>query len=70
MLPNCWWKTALLLQAIMAPGERIKCILQTQDSVNPRYKGPVDVVKGLYAEGGLRSIFRGSYATLLRDGFG
>lgn len=55
--------------AIMVPGERIKCLLQVQaDSHGPnKYKGPVDVCRKLYREGGIRSIFRGTCATLLRD---
>ncbi|XP_060516338.1 congested-like trachea protein isoform X2 [Cylas formicarius] len=53
---------------IMAPGERIKCLLQIQENkTNKMYDGPVDVVKKLYKEGGMRSIFRGAGATLLRD---
>ena len=53
---------------IMAPGERIKCLLQIQHAdAKPKYKGPVDCVKQLYKEGGIRSIFKGSCATLLRD---
>ncbi|XP_044764677.1 congested-like trachea protein [Coccinella septempunctata] len=54
---------------IMAPGERIKCLLQIQQGANtPKvYDGPVDVVKKLYKQGGLKSIYRGSAATLLRD---
>ncbi|KAK9889496.1 hypothetical protein WA026_004774 [Henosepilachna vigintioctopunctata] len=54
---------------IMAPGERIKCLLQIQQGANaPKiYSGPVDVVKKLYKEGGIRSIYRGSAATILRD---
>lgn len=53
--------------AIMAPGERIKCLLQIQhaDSV-AKYNGPVDCVKQLYREGGMRSIYKGTCATLLR----
>ncbi|XP_011494472.1 PREDICTED: congested-like trachea protein isoform X1 [Ceratosolen solmsi marchali] len=53
---------------IMAPGERIKCLLQIQhvDTI-PKYKGSIDCVKKLYAEGGLKSVFKGSCATLLRD---
>ncbi|KAG7160121.1 Mitochondrial carnitine/acylcarnitine carrier protein-like [Homarus americanus] len=31
------------------------------------YKGPIDVVKVLYREGGIRSIYKGTCATLLRD---
>ncbi|GLH06736.1 hypothetical protein R5R35_007938 [Gryllus longicercus] len=54
---------------IMAPGERIKCLLQVQQAgTGPaKYSGPVDVVKQLYKEGGMRSIYKGSVATLLRD---
>ena len=33
----------------------------------PKYSGPLDVVKKLYTEGGLKSVFRGTGATLLRD---
>lgn len=52
---------------IMAPGERIKCLLQIQgDSKNIKYNGPIDCAKQLYKEGGIRSIYRGSGATLLR----
>ena len=50
-------------------GERIKCILQVQamgGSGEAKYKGPMDVVKKLYKEGGIRSIYRGTGATLLR----
>ena len=32
-----------------------------------RYAGPVDVVRQLYREDGVRSIFRGTGATLLRE---
>ncbi|XP_074644437.1 mitochondrial carnitine/acylcarnitine carrier protein-like [Tubulanus polymorphus] len=54
--------------AIMAPGERIKCLLQVQaNEKNPKYKGPVDVVKQLYKQGGIRSVYKGTCATLLRD---
>jgi len=53
---------------IMSPGERIKCLLQIQHAdVKPKYNGPVDCVKQLYREGGIRSIYKGTFATLLRD---
>ncbi|KAG9303320.1 hypothetical protein G9A89_013646 [Geosiphon pyriformis] len=53
---------------LMGPLERIKVLLQVQgQGGEPKYKGPVDAVKQLYKEGGIRSIFRGSGATLLRD---
>lgn len=55
--------------AIMVPGERVKCLLQIQaHSANPnQYKGPVDVFRKLYRQGGIRSIYKGTAATLLRD---
>lgn len=61
--------SGILTTAIMAPGERIKCILQVQQGGKgpAKYSGPVDVAKSLYREGGLRSIYKGTVATLLRD---
>nr|BAM18665.1 congested-like trachea [Papilio xuthus] len=55
--------------SIMAPGERIKCLLQIQQGANApqKYKGMVDCARQLYAEGGIRSIYKGSVATILRD---
>lgn len=55
--------------SIIVPGDRVKCLLQVQ-SISPlerRYRGPTDVVRQLYQEGGVRSLFRGTAATLLRD---
>ncbi|ELU02093.1 hypothetical protein CAPTEDRAFT_176506, partial [Capitella teleta] len=53
---------------IMAPGERIKCLLQVQQSAaKAKYSGPVDCAKQLYREGGIRSIYRGTAATFARD---
>ncbi|XP_050314305.1 congested-like trachea protein [Anthonomus grandis grandis] len=52
---------------IMAPGERIKCLLQIQEKGKGMYSGPVDVVKKLYKQGGIASIYRGAGATFLRD---
>jgi len=50
---------------IMAPGERIKCLLQT-DSTG-KYKGMGDCAKQLYREGGLRNVYKGTVLTLMRD---
>jgi solute carrier family 25 carnitine/acylcarnitine transporter 20/29 len=64
------------MTAITAPFERVKVILQVQGQKKlapgekPRYSGGVDVVRQLYREGGIRSVFRGSAATLARDGPG
>ncbi|ESO88885.1 hypothetical protein LOTGIDRAFT_234443 [Lottia gigantea] len=56
---------------IMAPGERIKCLLQVQAAQGKgapvKYNGPMDCIKQLYKEGGIRSLYRGTGATLLRD---
>ncbi|KAI1421953.1 mitochondrial carrier domain-containing protein [Xylaria sp. FL1777] len=67
--------SAIPMTAITAPFERVKVILQVQGQrlkpgEEPKYKGGLDVVRQLYAEGGLRSVFRGSAATLARDGPG
>nr|CAH8839424.1 unnamed protein product [Trichobilharzia regenti] len=61
--------SGIFTTAILAPGERIKCLLQVQsNSCGPvKYKGPADVFRQLYREGGLRSIYKGTAATLLRD---
>jgi len=61
---------------ITAPFERVKVLLQIQGQKElkpgekPRYSGGVDVVRQLYKEGGVRSVFRGSAMTLARDGPG
>ncbi|KAF6823057.1 mitochondrial carnitine carrier [Colletotrichum plurivorum] len=67
--------SAIPMTAITAPFERVKVILQVQSQrlqpgEKPKYAGGTDVVRQLYAEGGLRSVFRGSAATLARDGPG
>lgn len=62
----------VLTTTIMAPGERIKCLLQVQEGsagsgAAAKYAGPVDCAKQLFREGGIRSLYRGTCATLLRD---
>ncbi|XP_047482671.1 mitochondrial carnitine/acylcarnitine carrier protein-like isoform X2 [Penaeus chinensis] len=66
---NAGMLSGVFTTAIMTPGERIKCLLQVQAAgTGPTlYKGPLDVVKVLYKEGGIRSIYKGTCATLLRD---
>ena len=64
--------SAIPAMVVMAPGERIKCLLQIQAQAVERgepklYNGMVDCAKKLYRTGGLSSIFRGWEATLLRD---
>ena len=61
---------------ITAPFERVKIILQIQGQKQlgpgekPKYSGGVDVVRQLYREGGIHSVYRGSVMTLARDGPG
>ncbi|XP_011694708.1 PREDICTED: congested-like trachea protein [Wasmannia auropunctata] len=60
--------SGIFTTVIMAPGERIKCLLQIQHAdAKPKYNGPLDCAKQLYREGGIRSIYKGTCATLLRD---
>ncbi|KAI1399805.1 mitochondrial carrier domain-containing protein [Hypoxylon fuscum] len=64
--------SAVPMTVITAPFERVKVILQVQGQrlqpgQEPKYKGGLDVVRQLYQEGGVRSVFRGSAATLARD---
>lgn len=60
--------SGIFTTSIMAPGERIKCLLQIQQGgTGPqKYNGMVDCAKQLYKEGGIRSIYKGALATLLR----
>ncbi|XP_062924289.1 protein kinase, cAMP-dependent, regulatory, type II, alpha A isoform X1 [Mobula hypostoma] len=54
--------------AIMAPGERIKCLLQIQaTSGEMKYAGPVDCAKQIYRTMGIRGIYKGTALTLMRD---
>lgn len=54
--------------AIMAPGERIKCLLQIQAaSGGVKYAGPMDCAKQIYKEAGIRGIYKGTVLTLMRD---
>ncbi|KEF60499.1 solute carrier family 25, member 46 [Exophiala aquamarina CBS 119918] len=68
--------SAIPMTLITAPFERVKVLLQIQGQKHlapgekPKYSGGVDVVRQLYKEGGVRSVFRGSAMTLARDGPG
>uniref|UniRef100_A0A8B9J9P7 Si:dkey-150i13.2 n=1 Tax=Astyanax mexicanus TaxID=7994 RepID=A0A8B9J9P7_ASTMX len=53
---------------IVAPGERIKCLLQVQSSAGQlKYAGPMDCAVRLYKEQGIRSVYKGTVLTLIRD---
>ncbi|MCL4116890.1 UNVERIFIED_CONTAM: hypothetical protein GTU68_034581 [Idotea baltica] len=66
---NAGGLSGVFTTVINAPAERIKCLLQVQQAgTGPQiYKGPLDVVRKLFREGGIRSLYKGTCATLLRD---
>lgn len=74
--------SALPMIIVMAPTERIKCLLQVQNTnINnsnasakggkapspPKYTGMVDCATKLYKEGGIRSVYKGTMLTMMRD---
>lgn len=64
--------SAIPTTGIMAPSERIKCLLQVQANDvekggKARYSGMTDCAKQLFKEGGLASVYKGTGATLARD---
>jgi solute carrier family 25 carnitine/acylcarnitine transporter 20/29 len=65
--------TAIPAAVILAPSERVKCLLQVQQSgkgaSGPKAEGKImlDCIKSLYNTGGIRSLYKGTAATLMRD---
>jgi solute carrier family 25 carnitine/acylcarnitine transporter 20/29 len=62
--------SAIPTTLITAPSERVKCLLQIQQASSAsstKYKGMVDCAAAVYKSGGMKSLYRGSMATLLRD---
>eukprot|EP00045_Choanoeca_perplexa_P004167 m.35932 g.35932 ORF g.35932 m.35932 type:complete len:304 (+) comp12430_c0_seq3:84-995(+) len=62
--------SAAFTTPLLAPGERVKCLLQSQNPAKPKYLGTGDAFKKVYKEGGIRSLNRGFTGTLLRDSIG
>jgi len=64
--------SAIPTTLVAAPVERAKVLLQVQGQgkSSKQYKGVFDVLRHLYMEGGIKSVFRGSVATVVRDGPG
>ncbi|KAK9356618.1 mitochondrial carrier domain-containing protein [Lipomyces doorenjongii] len=52
---------------VAGPVEHLRILLQTQKHDNRRYSGPIDAIKKIYANQGLKGIFRGQGVTLLRE---
>ncbi|CCM05191.1 uncharacterized protein FIBRA_07400 [Fibroporia radiculosa] len=73
-LATAGFLSAVPTTLVTAPVERAKVLLQAsvqgQGQGGRQYSGVFDVVKHLYKEGGIRSVFRGSAATVARDGPG
>ncbi|GJJ09931.1 hypothetical protein Clacol_004155 [Clathrus columnatus] len=70
-LATAGFLSAVPTTLVTAPVERAKVLLQVQgQGGEKKYKGVFDVFKVLYKEGGIKSIFRGSGATIARDGPG
>ena len=64
--------SAIPTTAIMAPSERIKCLLQVQANEvekggKAKYSGMMDCAKTVLKEGGMASLYKGTVATLARD---
>lgn len=66
---NAGLLAGVLTTVVMTPGERVKCMLQIQmqSKEKAKYKGALDCARQLYREGGIRSIYKGTAATLMRD---
>jgi solute carrier family 25 carnitine/acylcarnitine transporter 20/29 len=59
--------SAVFTTPILAPGERIKCLQQTDKT--GKFSGSfVNTVKHIWAEGGVASVTKGFTATIARDG--
>ena len=60
--------SAVFTTPVMAPQERLKCVLQTQKvGADGKLPSMSQVAKQLYKEGGLTNLLRGSGVTVLRD---
>ena len=61
--------SALPTTVIMAPTERIKCLLQVQSHAagKPQYSGMMDCALQVYRSGGITSVYKGTALTLMRD---
>ena len=61
--------SALPTTLVMAPTERIKCLLQVQSHAagKPQYSGMADCAVQVYRQGGIPSLYKGTMLTLMRD---
>jgi len=60
--------SGLFTTPILAPTERLKCVLQAQNANSQlKFSGPKELGLHIYKTEGIRSLFRGYLATNLRD---
>lgn len=61
--------SAIPTTIITTPMERVKVVMQTQDQIagGKKYTGMFDAARGMHREGGMKSLYRGTIATLARD---
>jgi solute carrier family 25 carnitine/acylcarnitine transporter 20/29 len=71
-LATAGFMSAVPTTLVTAPVERAKVVLQVQGQGfgGTKHNGVLAVMRHLYKEGGIRSIYRGTGATLARDGPG
>ena len=62
-LAGAW--SGIPLAMIFGPSERVKCLMQVNKG--PKYNTFARSLQTVYQEGGLRSVFRGTWSTVLRD---
>ena len=62
-LAGAW--SGIPLAMIFGPSERVKCLMQVNKG--PKYSTFARSLQTVYQEGGLKSVFRGTWSTVLRD---
>ena len=62
ILAGAW--SGMPLAMVLGPSERIKCLMQVNKT---KYSSFMDCAAQVYREGGIRSVFKGSSATVMRD---
>jgi len=55
---------------VSGPVEHLRIRLQTQSAKNPLYSGPLDAIKKISSEHGIKGLFKGQTATFTREGVG
>ena len=58
---------AIPVSFILAPSEQIKIRLQVQQTALNKADGIISTVRSIVGDGGIRSLFRGTFLTLMRD---